>query len=542
MDIIHPLTGIIEFQEHDGRLLIQVQPDIDKKSLFAQISQAIDKGGVLNADLIAIRAAIREGAGEFRDIGPVFEQYHTACNAGIEVSCIPLKCSITVSSSLVKEEGVRLTVGQLKQRLLNESVTFGINEQALANIVAKELWNVSVVVAEGVPPVNGENGLIEYLKTADAVRAPKIDDDDRADFREMQIFTEVKAGDVIARRIAEGQGTPGTSVRAEPIPAVPGVASYLRGGLNLTIAPDGNELTADVNGVLENHNGLLMIKPQLEIHGDVDFNVGNIMFSENIIIHGDVTSGFKVQSDKDITIHGQIEACTIISTGGTVTITKGVIGKNSTVIRGKEVVLAYAQDAEIHAEGLVKVDSMLRHCFVTCADLETVTRSASITGGEVTALNSIKIASAGNDEEIPTKLMIIDKASFELGAKKKQLTEVLNQLNERYVTTERAIRGEVARIKIAGSMVTPEIIANHQQLVQKFEQIKEKTKVVEGSIASILEEMKAPKPETGGIIVKGTLFKGTVLEIYRKAKSITTNLESTHFFSRDGEIVSKSIG
>ncbi len=536
MDILHPLHDILEYREAGERLLIKVLPDADKKALLGKIQDSFKTNMVMNADVKALRKALMEATGEFVDAGAALEKYREECDTYITLKTGSLSCTLTVKQDLL-DLGIKPTKMLIMFRLSRAKVTFGIDEAAVVSIVDNELWETPTGVAEGVKPTRGLNGTIEYKVSAEAVYVPKITKDGSADFRDIQSFTQVNTGDLIAVRVPEGKGTPGTSIFGAALPAEPGTPYELKASNNIIVTGDKNELRAETNGLIVKNDGIIAIKNDLEIPGDVDFKVGNISFKGKVIINGNVLPGFTIESESDILIHGQVEASTVKSSGGSVQIEKGVIGKDSTYIFAKEqVIINFAQDAVIESEGTVVIETSLLHSNVKCENFKTSGGRATVIGGSITAYNSIYLASCGNTEETITNLIVRDRKVVEMIEKRKQLAGVLEQINHLYIPAEREVRNKSKMIKHAGEFASPKHIAELEQSTKRFQGIKTKAELVEKSIATIDIELKRDDILEGDISISGDIFPGTNLELHKKKQTFDRKNHALCFTLDNGDL------
>ncbi len=536
MDIQHPLHEIVDYREMGDRLEMKVPADADKKALLAKIQASLESHLVMNADIPAIRKALLEATGKFVDVGEILDKYSLDADTYIVLTTTPLHCTLTIKMDLL-DHGIRPTVKLIQERLNRANISFGVKNDVIVKIIEKKMWESPILVADGIEPIKGENGSIKYIVSTEAIYAPKINEQGVADYRDIQSFTQVKEGDLIAIRIPEGKGTPGTSIFGNPLPSEPGKPYELRPAANVFVSADKNELRASTAGIIMKKDGIISVKNDLEIEGNVDFKVGNINFPGKVIVNGDVLSGFRIESENDILIHGQVESSTIISTGGAVQIEKGVIGKDNTRIYGnKEVIVNFAQDCTLESEGTVTVETSLLHCKVLCNTFKTTAATSSVIGGEIIAFNSISIANSGNEEETHTELKIMDKKVMELIEKRKKLSEALEQLNALYVPAEREVRNKTTMIKKAGIYATDEHKAGLEQSIKRFETIKMKTQLVEKSVDTIDSELKRDDILEGDIFITATIHAGTSLEIHKKRQLFKKADHALHFSLKDGAL------
>ncbi|MBN2711044.1 MAG: DUF342 domain-containing protein, partial [Planctomycetes bacterium] len=111
--------------------------------------------------------------------------------------------------------GVRLnpelTIERLKELLESKDIVFGLHKEGLEEIVACASENKPaklVLVAEGTQVVEGEDAHLDFKKLPAGSRADFSGDDTKVDYKEANVFDNVKEGDLIATLIPlkEGQG------------------------------------------------------------------------------------------------------------------------------------------------------------------------------------------------------------------------------------------------------------------------------------------------------------------------------------------------
>ncbi len=170
----------------------------------------------------------------------------------------------------------------------------------------------------------------------------------------------------------------------------------------------------------------------------------------------------------------------------------------------------------METEGKIIVETSLLHSRVKCEEFIASSPKASIIGGKIVAFKSIHVSSVGNAEETPTELVVMDRKVVELIEKRKQLAEVLDQLNHLYIPAEREVRNKSTMIKKAGEFASPKHIAELEQSTKRFQGIKTKTELVEKSIESIDSELKREDILEGDISISGEIFAGTKLELHKK--------------------------
>lgn len=516
----NPFSKILPVKEEYGSVFIQVAPDKDKESLFNAINQAIETSLIVNIDLNKIRAIIDKASNEFEEVGPIFEYYNEEYDNYIVIKTQPLKASV-----MIKKEGLdfgfRPSLDLIKYKLQKSGVLFGVSDSAIQTIIDKKILEEHITIAEGVPPVTGENGKIEYEISLERDYTPKLLEDGSVDYRDIHSYTLVKEGDVIARRIPPSSGKDGKSVLGDVIPATPGKPYTLNASENIIVSEDGDQLIAAKSGIISRQDNTLFLKDYFEIERDVDFEVGNVDFPGKIIINGNVKPGFQVTSDSDILIHGEVEGAIVRSNNGTVQIEKGIIGRGHAHIYAKKRInVNFAQNCKLETEGVINVTTSLLHCDSVCTDLLTDSQNSTIIGGVTEAYRSIEIGNTGNDDGTRTELIVDDKERAELLEKKKKLAEALEQLEKLFLPAERDFRSKNTMIKKLGGNVSPKIKQEYAKSANRVKSIKSKIDLITSNIQSVDEALENSDSGEGYIVVNNKMYPGTLIRLYRTKKEI----------------------
>ena len=159
-----------------------------------------------------------------------------------------------------------------------------IDEDAVKASLKKVEPGVPVAVARGVPPQPGADGYVDYRVKIDVGRIDLNEDDEgRVDYRELNLFDNVEAGQVLAVLVPPGKGNPGLDVFGQPIPAAEGKPSKLVVGQNVEVSDDGTKAIAMTDGMPCLRAGRLEVLPVYQIKGDVAYATGNIRFSGDVL-------------------------------------------------------------------------------------------------------------------------------------------------------------------------------------------------------------------------------------------------------------------
>ena len=88
------------------------------------------------------------------------------------------------------------TVDEVKMSLDAHGIKVGISDDAIQSLLARKLANEAVVVATGIPPVEGKDAVIELIKDPD--KPFDVRDDEKIDFWSRSTIVTVHPGQEIA--------------------------------------------------------------------------------------------------------------------------------------------------------------------------------------------------------------------------------------------------------------------------------------------------------------------------------------------------------
>jgi uncharacterized protein (DUF342 family) len=193
----------------------------------------------------------------------------------------------------------------------------------------------------------------------------------------------------------------------------------LAGGLD--VSPDGLELFAAMDGRLTRKENKLVVLPELEVKGDVDFGVGNIDFTGSVKRLGSVREGFQVTAGGSIEIK-EVVAGARVESSADISITGGVRGMSKgRIIAAGNVTVGFADQAYIRSGGEVKIKNSVLHSDVAAQQSVIVTggQKSQIAGGKIQAGVAVVCNILGS--EMGTKTEIIVGLPPELAERRKEL-------------------------------------------------------------------------------------------------------------------------
>ena len=315
-----------------------------------------------------------------------------------------------------KNGGRPATFDLVMNRLRQAGVVEGIMFDQIAEALKEENWGKMVQVARGVPPKDGEDAKIEYRFPLPEERIrPATTEDDRVDYRNLNLIQNVRKGELLAVRIPPTLGVPGIAVTGKKVFPRPGRNTPLPRGRNTFCDEEGNRLYAAVDGHVSIVDNKITVFPVFELNGDVDYSSGNIDFVGNVVVNGNVLSGFTVKAGGDIQVGGIIEGATVTA-GGNILVKGGITGGyKGVVVAGGSVFARFIENATVEAGlDVVVKDAILQSTVKAGNSIRVEGRKGTIVGGLLQAGNEISAAVIGSSLSPTTVLEVGVKPELRL--------------------------------------------------------------------------------------------------------------------------------
>ena len=153
-----------------------------------------------------------------------------------------------------------LTIEDVEKAIAEKKVTFGIKEMVIKQLVSEmsmESENKkNILVAEGMPPTDGEDATIVF----------KAGEHAENQVAEADIY--VRPTQVIAEIIPPTEAVNGINILGKEIKAKKGKPCSVKAGKYVTLSEDKASFTADIYGVLERADNSISVKAPLTVSED----------------------------------------------------------------------------------------------------------------------------------------------------------------------------------------------------------------------------------------------------------------------------------
>ncbi len=394
-------AGLLGLGRRPFRVRIRPREDPEERLLRTVIEDAVEVAEQFEAE-----APAEETAAEQEEVESASTEESADGRVEVQLSRDRMEARVTLIGP--KGKGRPPTLDDVRRALEAHGVVYGVDLQEVRAALASGLWGTTVTVARGTPPQPGEDARVQYEVPVDPRGRPAVLEDGRVDYYDMGIVHSVREGQLLARKVPATEGTPGTTVTGEKVPAKPGRDVRLLVGKGAELDPDGVSVRAAMDGaVMIDARGRITVMPVYELKGDVDFSTGNIEFVGSVIVRGMVRRGLRVQAEGSVEVHGGVDGASITA-GGDVLVRHGIQGAGrGQVTAAGSVICSFIENATVRAGKDVMARRGIMYSDVTAGGKVMVTeRRGVIVGGVVRAGEEIHAKVVGSALGTPTELEV----------------------------------------------------------------------------------------------------------------------------------------
>lgn len=393
------------------------------------------------------------------------------------------KMKATIIQKMRLEEENVFTIDDIKSLIKEYGIIYGVKEEMLPKIITDEAA-LPLVIAEGLPPVNGVNAVLkpmfpsrEEIKNKDDLR--------KVDLKQVINIPSVTHGQLIGQKIPATDGTPGKTIFGEELPAKPGKDFRLRAGKNTRIDESGLMLFATIDGQMSVEPRIIHVYPIFEVNGDLDLKTGNINFVGSVNIRGNVPAGFEIHSKGDIKIHGTVESALLVSEGS-IFVSAGIVGQGKGLIKAKgDLHTSFINQGVVEVEGDVNVTQSILHSKVQAGGCVYCHKgNGNIVGGDISAGKNIIVKEVGNSHNTRTALYLginqdlmnkekiysdnLTKAEDDL----KKLNILLNNLTEKEKKSALTANEKIMKLRVRNTVIlTTEAMLQAKEKLEEFKEV-----------------------------------------------------------------------
>lgn len=517
------VDGAFKFEIHENGVYLSVYPAQGKGLRITEpvILQEIKERNITGYKNEQIVQIVREATGESVKIAEIVP----LCDPEVQIIVSRDRMEAFLEIALPPNSRP-LQLDFVMEKIQKSGIVFGIDHEAVQQAFARP--GLKVKCAAGQPVIEGQNSHIEYYVDLDKKGRPAEQEDGSVDFKNLNMFTIVRQGELLAEKFPATPGTPGTDILGQTIAAKPGRDIPLPVGKNVQIV-DNNKLVATMAGQVLAVNNKINVLPVIEIKEDVDLSTGNIDFVGNVVIRGSVQTGFTVKADGNVEVFGTVSGGTV--EGKNVIVKMGIQGMHRGYIKATEsVITKFIENATVYAGRDVLVSEVILHSRINAGKQVIVEgKRGVITGGTVMAGEEIRAKTVGTQMATATEL--------EVGVNP-MLREEYQELRKDIKNKELNLQQTQKALVILRSMDPHTISADKREMLLKLTKAQfqlagqtEQMRSRLGEIEQQLEEMRH-----GKVRVSDTVYPGVKIAVGNYIKQIRESAKFVTFYAEDGDI------
>ena len=429
------------------------------------------------------------------------------------------------------------TKEELYTFLQDNGVTAGYHSSNIAAMAKKKVYEREIRAAVGKTSESGVDGYFEYTFTPELFKQPKVMENGFVDYTSMSELQNVKEGETLAIYHPailgeDGYTVTGIELRSNPARDLPQAP-----GNGVVIEKETGEYKAAIEGKVEILNGRVDVRNVHEINGDVNLVTGRIDFVGDVIVWGSVEAGVEIKAERNIVIHGSVEAVTL-NAGGDVILSRGIQGGQKAMVTAKGNVFAdFIEHTNVKTGGSVHANSIINSNILANGRVSVTGRRGSLIGGYTHGLQGVDATSIGNEAEVRTtvhagflpenqkKFLVLKKSDADLTQDIADLMEELKLLQRNRM--------------IPGSVPNPKLEKRITDLNKEKDSCLVRQSVIRKSIAALDRVMELAKEAK--IVADGNIYRGTIVCVDADQIPIVHNTCYMRYFTKNGKLESNVI-
>ncbi len=448
----------------------------------------------------------------------------------IDISKDELKATCTINAPGLG--GADVSHEQIVTALRGQGVVAGISDEKIEALVDKPDYNIPVVVAEAVLPVDGRDAYIAYNFETDRskIRAKEAANG-QINFKELNLVQNVVQGQPLAQKMLAERGKAGKTLFGKYLEAKNGKDINLPLGKNVNVDSDGRTIVAACNGQVLLINDKINVEPVMEVDG-VNIKSGNITFLGTVIVNGNVEDGYDIKASGNIEVNGAVGACHLESDGDII-VSQGIVGRDECEIKcGGSLWAKFIQNSKVEVEDNIIVNDSIMNSEVSAQHRIILQgKRAQITGGHLFATETVlakNIGSAGGGTETVIEVGVDPRAKHRLaeliGMQQNNLKELEElDLNIQTLENTKKIRKVLPKDKEE----------NLKKFLLRKNEIKHENDEFNTEIETIQAHLRELK-NSGKVYASGTVYSGVKIFVRDEKDEVRADVKSVTFYYEEG--------
>lgn len=426
--------------------------------------------------------------------------------------------------------GEDMSAEAILNNLADQGVKSGIKQDVIEQFIQHREYCEDILIAEGVPPVQGKDAYIEYKFNTDKRAKPTLKEDGSVDFFNLNILNHCAKDEVLAVLHPEEPGKSGMNVLGEQIKPVDVKPTYFKYGKNIEKSEDGLTLTSLVNGHVELVEDQVFVSDVLVVE-NVDNSTGNIEYDGSVQINGNVFTNFSVKAKGDINVKGVVEGATL-QADGNIIIARGMNGMGKgTLNAGGNIVAKFLENATANADGYVASESILHSRITAGSEVNVDGKRGFITGGRVCAASSINVKTLGSEMGADTivEVGVDPKVKNRIA----QLQKLVEENKQTLQSVQPVLESVMQKVK-QGVKFGPDVVKQVHALNKTSQETQAALKENEKELNELLEQ--TGNVTQAQIRVRGMVYPGTKVCIDDVSMTVQKNAHYCRFVRERGDV------
>ncbi|MCH5259043.1 MAG: DUF342 domain-containing protein [Lachnospiraceae bacterium] len=482
-----------------------------------------------SCDLPTLKRAVEEAA-EKESVLLLENNKRFAERECYKLTISPDKMKAFAKFYAASEGGEELTAGEIVYDLGTKGIKCGIKQDVIEEFLQNREYCEEILIAEGVPPVQGKDGYIEYKFNTDKKAKPTLMEDGSVDFFNLNILSHCNEGDILAVLHPEEPGVDGENLFGERIKPADVKTVTFKFGNNIEKSEDGLTLTSLVNGHVELVDGQVFVSDMLVVE-NVDNSTGNIEYEGSVQVNGNVFTNFSIKAHGDIVVKGVVEGAELHADGNII-IARGMNGMGRGMLEAKgNIVAKFLENATARADGYITSESILHSQIMARGEVNVDGKRGFITGGRVCASSSINVKTLGSEMGADTIVEVgVDP---QVKSRIAQLQKLIEEDNKSLQTILPVLKAATQKIS-QGIKLSPDQVKQIHALDLTRQQKNAAIKANEEELNGLMEQ--TGDPTQAQIKVKGMVYPGTKVCIDDVSMVVQKEAHYCRFVKERGDV------
>lgn len=515
----------------DGSYVIIYPPGeggkkVDVKELTAYLDLMKISGANIK-ELNSFIQSVNEKPGSIK----VSPQPALECNETMTVKVSEDRMMVYARFYAPSTKGSLMNEKEILNDLEHNRIQFGISTKVIQKYAASRVYCMDIPIAKGKQVVQGKDAFITYHFDVNPTSKPKQLEDGSVDFHQLNIFTRVEKGDLLATLTPADFGTSGMDVYGNEIPPAKVKQLTLKASKNIALSEDKLSMYSETAGDVKLEGDNVYVSDTYYVPADVDPSTGDITYEGNVVVTGNVRTGFTIRAKGSVQVNGVVEGASIYS-GDSIVLKRGMQGMSRGYLEAEnDIVSNFVESGTLIAKNNITVGSLLHSKAKAGNDIVVSGKKAFIIGGEVEAGHKIDTRAVGNHMETLTVLRVgVSVEQLERLHKLMQENEEITENVTKYTKVVDAFKEQKAK----GAKFTPDQVKTIQSVGQNLQTLDIQHKNNEAEIAKLSEAVE--KGESCFVQVSDIAYVGSELYLNGNKQILRENLRRCKFKLKRSEI------